>query len=689
MSYRNYTYDFWGKVAPAPQAYVPFTVITGEYLGVGELNRPNDLFVDDKNQIYILDSGNRRIIVLNSNWELLYVIDDFINNEQIDRFNNPGGIFVTAEGNIYVADTGNCRVVELTNNGSFIREVTNPWVDYFDHNLEDYRFEPTKVAVDSLGRIYVVSNNLYEGLIVLNSEGTFTGFIGAPRVTPSIVDLFWHRIATEEQRQRLQLFLPTQLRNLELDYKGLIFVVEAGDAKEDTIKRLNPAGIDVLQRNGFHTPQGDIGTEKPSRFFDVAVLDKQRYSVLDHIMGRIFTYNFEGELLYVFGALGETKGAFRDPVALDNVGEQLIVLDRGLTQITVFVPTNYAHAINLALDLYHMGRYDDSAAMWREVLRYNANYDLAYTGVGRSLLQEQQYEDAMNYFKLGNNRELYSKAFSNYRKEFIGENFSTIITSMIIGITLLVFALKYSWYSKFKNWITTVFSARLDRKLAAVSSEQAIVIRNRIFNFIAFTDSVKYAKHVIFHPFDGFWDLKHEKRGSVGSATLLLALTTLVYIFMRQYTGFVINYRDLSRINLCMELASVLVPFFLWCGVNWAFTTLLDGKGTVRDIYISTAYALTPLIILLLPATIISNYVTIEEAELVQLMVAFALLWSAMLLFISNIVVHEYSFLKTVLTVILTLAGIIFTLFLGLLFFSLINIVTDFVKSIYLELLFR
>ena len=111
--------------------------------------------------------------------------------------------------------------------------------------------------------MYVISRNSYEGLTVFNADGNFSGFMGAPRVTASVADLFWYRIATREQKQRMALFIPTQFANLTMDNRGFIYVVESGLAKDNSIRRLNPSGEDVLVRNWFHAPMGDLSTEYP------------------------------------------------------------------------------------------------------------------------------------------------------------------------------------------------------------------------------------------------------------------------------------------------------------------------------------------------------------------------------------------------------------------------------------------
>ena len=76
-----------------------------------------------------------------------------------------------------------------------------------------------------------------------------------------------------------------------------------------------------------------------------------------------------------------------------------------------------------ALDAYHRGHYAETEAIWRKVLELNANFDLAYTGIGRSLLRRGEYAEAMRYFRLGNNRRDYSEAFDLYRRSVIYENF--------------------------------------------------------------------------------------------------------------------------------------------------------------------------------------------------------------------------------------------------------------------------
>ena len=127
--------------------------------------------------------------------------------------------------------------------------------------------------------------------------------------------------------------------------------------------------------------------------------------------------------------------------------------------------------------------------------------------------------------------------------------------------------------------------------------------------------SLKFSLYCITHPLDGFWDLTHEKRGSIAAANTILFLTLLVRILKLAYTGPLFLAVYWEGINIFMYLASVLFPLVLWCLGNWGLTTLFDGKGTLKQVYMATCYALTPYPVVQFPMIILSNMLTVEEAE--------------------------------------------------------------------------
>ncbi len=201
--------------------------------------------------------------------------------------------------------------------------------------------------------------------------------------------------------------------------------------------------------------------------------------------------------------------------------------------------------------------------------------------------------------------------------------------------------------------------------------------------------SLKYSFHLIFHPFDGFWDLKHEKRGSLKAALIIVFLIGVTFILRRQLTGFILNNVKLRELNILVEITSIAVPFLLWCLANWCLTTLMDGEGSFRDIVITTAYALTPIIIINIPMIIFSNIITLEEAAFYTFFDIFSLVWAGMLLILGTSVVHQYSMGKTLLTCICIVVGMGLIIFIALLFFSLLQQMISFIYTIYKEIALR
>jgi len=447
--YEGYIYSYWTEATPSPEAYLPARLISGRTLGIGDWNNPQDLYVTRDGHIYVLDSGNSRIVVLDSGWNVVRQITGFTKGGAEERFNLPEGLFVTEQGHLYVADTENRRLVELDEHGRFVREIGAPESEVLK---DGFQYFPRKVAVDRAGRIFVVARGVYEGIIELDPDGEFMGFMGTNRVTVDPWEYMWKRLATRAQREQLVRFIPTEFNNLDLDPDGFLYATNQEKNTPRPIQKLNPSGNDVLRREGYGPPRGDLQFAYRGEFsgssllIDVDVNDYGVYSVLDSNRGRIFTYNEDGSLLYVFGKIGKQFGTFKSPVALDRVGENIAVLDRDMGQITLFQPTRFGELVNEANRLYSIGQHDASAEVWKEVLKYDANYEMAYVGVGKALLREGKNKEALGYLKLGYDRKYYSKAFERYRKEVLREHFGAIMTGLValaVGWAVLLAVWKY------------------------------------------------------------------------------------------------------------------------------------------------------------------------------------------------------------------------------------------------------
>ena len=197
-----------------------------------------------------------------------------------------------------------------------------------------------------------------------------------------------------------------------------------------------------------------------------------------------------------------------------------------------------------------------------------------------------------------------------------------------------------------------------------------------------------YGFHVMFHPFDGYWDIKHEYRASAKGATLILGITLVSFIYYSIGQAYVIKPTPDDQ-SILMMFASILLPIALWVIANWCLTTLFDGEGSIKDIYIATCYALFPLPPFLILTTLLSNIVTIDEASLLTLALGVALFWCGFLLFFGMQVIHDYTLFKNVLTTLASIVGMAFIMFIGVLFSSLLGKIVTFIVNIVVELSYR
>lgn len=435
MPYDSYNYSYWVYPVRSPAPYLPDQVMTGRELGSGEFREPRDLFVSSDNQVYVADAGNNRIVVFNEDWSLNREITGFRNDGQMDSFSSPLGVFVTEEGSLYIADRDNRRIVVLDSNDQLESIIENPESEILPN---DYVFEPNKVSVDSAGRIFVVAQGVYEGIMEFSPEGQFEAYTGTNLVSPNMADYFWRLVSTQAQRAQMVQFIPTEFTNVDIDERNFIYATNIDANTNEPIKRINAFGNDILKRHGYHNVAGDLrydrtgGDQGSSRLTDIVVAGDGKYSVLDSRNGRIFTYDDEGNLLYIFGGDGNQKGTFRTPVAIDIKDGQYLILDRQRGTITSFSPTLFGKLVNDAVYYQYEGILDGAAEAWQSVLNLNANYELAYMGLGKSLLRQGLHKEALEMFELGMDREYYGIAYKRYRRDVLKDSYEFIFTALTI-----------------------------------------------------------------------------------------------------------------------------------------------------------------------------------------------------------------------------------------------------------------
>lgn len=446
--YQGYTYDFFGNVKSTPAPFVLSQVINSA--NVAKIGRTIETVTDvctaEDGRIFIVDKTTSIIYVLNSdgsyNTFIKNIKDENKKNAQIDGVNvtlsAPEGVFYHEKADeLYVCDTGNQRVLVLdgANNYTFKRAILRP-----ENMTGETEFKPSKVTVDSADRIYLVVQSSYEGIIELNEDGTFSRYFGVNEPQVNMIDFLWKSIASDEQKEKMGKTYAPAFNNVTLDGEGFVMAVTSDSASAQMVFRLNFAGANVLRAMGNTPVIGDINTTNPSAFVDIAVKPYGTYALVDKTNGHVFLYNFDGELLCVFGSKGSAVGQFKTPSAIAWLGDKLIIGDSDLKCAYVYEPTEFGNALLKAGEAYYNGDWDVATAHFEEVLRLCANLETAYVGIGKNLLMQEKYEDAMYNFKLGNSREFYSRAYKGHRSNVMKENFWVIAVVAVAFIGSVIWS---------------------------------------------------------------------------------------------------------------------------------------------------------------------------------------------------------------------------------------------------------
>ncbi len=443
LPYDSYNYDYREYIHYTPAPYIPERTVSGLDLSwqgepLGKFLTPQGICQAPNGNIYVADTGNNRIVVLDKAMKnVVDLIVTFDNNGTEDKFNSPYGVCVSEKGLLYVADMKNHRVVVLDETDSVVQIIANPTSESLE---EGYVFSPMKVTVDYADRVYVIAQNMFEGIMVFESNGQFSNFFGTIEVKISAWDKFLKRLATKEERSNQQLYIPTEFTGIDIDPEGFVYASNIDDTGIQGVRRLNPRGEDVIKKGENENVGGDLAINGSgnyagaSQFTDVVYRDKGIYSCLDRKRGRIFTYDHEGNLLYIFGGMGTQQGTFQLPVAIEDIGGRIVVLDATKAEIICFTETEYGRLINEAVGLRYDGDETEAVALWQRVLELDENNELANTGIGKAYLTSGEYEKAMYYLEIGMARDYYSIAYKRYRNDILAENIGYVLTGGVVLI---------------------------------------------------------------------------------------------------------------------------------------------------------------------------------------------------------------------------------------------------------------
>ncbi|MBQ7353253.1 MAG: YIP1 family protein [Clostridia bacterium] len=695
--YSTYTYSINGTVLESPDAYVPYGegAVNSATLGLEQrMDTPSDIESDKYENLYITDKNNDRIIIVDKFYNLKAIIKDFFNADGVeDSFKSPESTFVVDTGaykGLYVCDTQNHRIAVFDiDTYEFIKVFNWPEIDF---DKEDATYDPVSCVVDKYGRIYVTSHGNTNGIIVLTETGEFINFIGAPKVSVAAVDALIQMISGGQKDEKVSTpYSSLELDNTTGDFVYATVVYPANDdnalksqegairSKNGTfspVRLLNASGVDIMSRNGFFSPAGEVAVSTDgvvssinkdapkgvSTVSDVTSGPNGIWSIIDSKRSKVYTYDRNGNLLYIFGDKGDMFGNIMIAEAITYQGEKIVVLDSQNASFTVYKPTDYANVLTTAIKYQNERDFKSASEAWQEVLAWNNNFDTAYVEMGKASYRLGDPETAITYFQSAFETTNYAEAFKQIRADLMEK----IFVWLVIGIVAFVIII-----AKIFGWAGKV------NKAAATKTGKR-----------SFKEEYLYGFHLMFHPFDGYWDLKHEKRGSVRASIVFIVLTILAFYYQSVGQGYYFNPQG-TYSGFFSQASSVLIPLFLWVISNWCFTTLFDGEGSFKDIFIATSYGLFPVPALVVVSTILTNVFVGTEAQITSMIVTIAYLWMVFLIVIGMQVTHDYSMGKNILTVIATLVGMIFLMFMAVLFTTLISKMLGLVTTISSELSFR
>ena len=650
MPYKTFTLGVNKELVETQTAYEPVRSMVR--FGEETLNNPQDLRMGPDGSLYIADTGNKRILIVSREGELIREIKDKKN------FKTPSGVNVDGDGNIYVADESARAVLVYSPEGELIRTWSKPTHPLFG---ETAPYKPRKVVIDKRGNLYICSKGNTNGIVQISpaGEGEFLGYYGANQSSVTFLTAIRKAVFTDEQLSYMAGIVPISVENLCIDQKGMVYAVSQTN-DERSLRRLNVAGRNTL------VP--DYWTELTT----AAAVTETGSVFTANANGRIVEYTSEGDMLFVFGAFdsGDQRvGTFKSVSGMVvDENYRLYVLDAVLGSIQVLAPTEFTSLVHRAFTLFQDGKYAQSKGPWSEVQRMNSLFTYANTGMGEALYREGEFSEALDNFRNSGNRQGYSDAYWELRSNWLHTHVGTIL---IVLVALLV--------------AVQVIKA-VDRRTHVLAPVQ----RGR--ERIAATKAVSqpmWCFMMLKNPYDACYGIKHEKRASYWSAVVVLVVYFVLSIISKYYSGFLFKQVQEGQFEVINDIITFFSVWLLLVICCYLVCTIKDGEARFKDLFIGSAYILAPMILFLPIRIVLTNVLSYNEAFFINLIDVVSYGWTGLLILLMLMYLNDYSFKRTLSIVILTLFTVLVTVALLFVIYVLITQLVSFVSGIYGEVVYR
>ncbi|MCL2404786.1 MAG: hypothetical protein FWC92_04470 [Defluviitaleaceae bacterium] len=675
----------WGR-RPIPRAFNVTDQISniGDFYGSNNshFRAPSDIFVDINDYIYVVDTGNNRIVKLNPD---LVTVAVFYGPDR--PFSAPQGVFVDNTGSIFVADTGNSRIVHLSSEGELIDQFVNPESDAIGHAP----FSPTSLVVNSTGQIFVVRG---EAIMMLDANNEFRGLFGQSRIGFNLGEAILRVVATEQQLRFLSRRLAPTFIDIHLGYDGMIYATSL-NRYEGEVKRLNSVG-----NNTFRTyrDRGDAAGNPITRFIEVTVMratavrrsfrfgeyfdDYGMYlepvfvgittdrngivTIVEETTGRIFQYDQEGIALAAFGGRGDQKGRFNRPsgIAVDSRG-RIFVTDRAASNFQVFEPTEFINTVHGATTAFNNGEYMEAYALWHRVLEMSENYELAHLGIARVYYRQERWGEAMARAYMANDPIWYSRAFEEYRYEVLRGNFALIVFVLLALLVGLRFFFKY-----FGRAVKNSYDNFIHGRTPEMKTRQGLF----------------FSTNIMLHPVDTLEAVSVNKtRINMYVPILLFLLAYIVRLMYLQVVHFPLAPITAASVNVGFEAVRLWIIPVVWVIASFAVTSIANGESKVKEIFFAASLALVPFILINFPMMFISNILSDAQRDWYGIFSSLSMAWMGFILFMGLKVLNDYSWKQAIKLALVTIFVMLVVMLVGGMVYVLTARLIQFILGIVLE----
>lgn len=620
------------------------------------LYNPEDMAIDsENNKIYIADTGNKRIVVTNLQGEYIEEFGEGVLNQPLGLAINSGKLFVCDKSNklVYIYSLENYELLDT------ISRPTSPLVG------KNTPYIPTKITVDNRGNMYVVSEGCASGLMQINAEGEFVGYIGANQTKPSFASALQNLFFSEEQKNAF-LATPKSPTNVTIDYRGLVYTI-TNNSPSGAVKKLNTLGNSILSLpHSFLMTTTATAIDKSENMYTVQS---------DQVGGSYLTvFSGEGNLLFRMGGKDsyERFGSLSNPVAIEVLKDgKIMVLDKNYSMIVIYERTEFATLVFNAIDYYKDGLYIEGEELWQNVLKFNSNFILAYKALAKANMKKNNYSLALTQFKFAEDRQGYSQAYWQIRNEWLENN---LLWVMILIIVVIIAIAVIKLIDKKKKDLFTPIKQFFGKA-------KDVHVKD-----VYFLSELKHAKRFLKSTPDAVYEVKYHHKASVWTALVLFAWFIILQILGVVLKGYLFNLATVYNTDGWNMVLITVGIFIALVACNYFVSCVTEGDGKILECFICFMYALTPYLIMALPIYILSNFLTFNE----QVIYTFAELimygWSGVCIFRAIGELHDFSFGKTVKNIFLTIFAfamlLLFIIIIRMLFMQLFGYIGSIIGEV-------